>query len=227
MDDKPNNKPDLHHRRSIRLQGFDYSQPGAYFITMCAHNRECLFGDIIHEKMILNDAGIMTQTIWGEMPFHYKGIEIDEFVIMPNHVHGIVVINNVGAGPRACPDSTTYGCLDATNGHHILNTCGGSMNGEKIGQAKGLGQPQGVAPTGRLSLFDVVYRLKTMTTKRYIDAVKQLGWRSFQGKLWQRNYYEHIIRNDVELNGIREYIINNPLNWALDRDNPLIAGKGA
>lgn len=229
MNDKPNNKPNLHRRRSIRLKGYDYSQPGAYFITICTNNRECLFGEIVHEKMVLNDAGNMIQTIWDEMPFNYIGTEIDQFVVMPNHIHGIVFIN-VGAtpcgypdsGPRACPDATLCGCPDATtNGYPILKTRGGSMNGEKIGQ------PQGVAPTGGLSLFDVVHRFKTMTTKRYTDGVKQSGWQSFQGKLWQRNYFEHIIRNDAELNGIREYIIYNPLNWALDNENPSIAEKGA
>jgi putative transposase len=85
--------PDIHHRRSIRLQGYDYSRAGAYFITICTQNRE----------MVLNHAGTMIQTVWNEIPFHYTGTEIDEFVVMPNLIHGIVVIGAVGAGPRACP----------------------------------------------------------------------------------------------------------------------------
>jgi len=86
------------------------------------------------------------------------------------------------------------------------------------GQPQELGQPQGVAPT--LGLPDVVHRFKTMTTKRYADGVKRLGWEPFRGRLWQRNYYEHIIRNEESLNRIREYILTNPMRWELDRENP-------
>ena len=84
--------PKIHRRRSIRLQGYDYSQAGAYFITICTQNRECMFGEIVDGKMVLNHAGNMIQTIWDEIPFHYAGIEIDEFAVMPNHIHGIIVI---------------------------------------------------------------------------------------------------------------------------------------
>ncbi|OYT72620.1 MAG: hypothetical protein CFK48_02500 [Armatimonadetes bacterium CP1_7O] len=97
----------------------------------------------------------------------------------------------VGAGPCTCPDT---------------------------GQPFDMGQPQGVAPT--MSLGDIVHRFKTMTTKRYADGVKQLGWPPFRGRLWQRNYYEHIIRNEESLQRIREYILTNPLRWHLDRENP-------
>lgn len=180
-----------HHRRSIRLQGYDYSWAGAYFITICTQNRECLFGDIVDREMVLNDAGNMNQTVWDEIPFHYPGINIDEFVVMPNHIHGIIII--VGATPRGCP----------------------VVFGQEIGQA------QGPAPTVTvtLSLGDVVHRFKTMTTKRYADGVKQLGWQPFPGRLWQRNYWEHIIRNEMEMNRIREYIHNNPTHWESDRLN--------
>lgn len=176
--------PDIHHRRSIRLQGYDYSRAGAYFITICTQNRECLFGNIIVgatprgcPEMALTHAGTMIQTIWDEIPFHYTGTEIDEFIVMPNHIHGIIVI---------------------------------------------MGQPRGVAPTrntGTLSLGDIVHRFKTMTTKRYADGVKQSGWPTFPGKLWQQNYWEHIIRNQMELNRIRKYVHDNPTQWDLDRMN--------
>lgn len=168
---------DFHHRRSVRLQGYDYSQAGAYFITICTQNRERLFGDIVAvgatprgcPEMVLNDAGTMIQTVWNEIPFHYTGTEIDEFIVMPNHIHGIVII---------------------------------------------------VAGTTRsLSLGDIVHRFKTMTTKRYADGVKQSGWQLFSGRLWQRNYWEHVIRNEMELNRIREYIHGNPTQWESDRLN--------
>ena len=153
-------------------------------------------GDIADGEMVLNDAGKMVQTVWNEIPQFYLWVDIGAFQIMPNHIHGIVII--VGAGPRACPE---IGVPPHT------------------GQAPNTGQPRGVAPTG-LSLPDVVHRFKTMTTKKYTDGVKQNGWSRFDGKLWQRNYYEHIVRNENELNRIQQYIIDNPLQWPTDKENP-------
>jgi len=182
--------PAKHHRRSIRLRGYDYTQTGAYFVTICTHDRQCLFGEIVDGQMVLNDAGRMVETVWNEIPIHYYGVDIDAFQIMPNHIHGIVLL--VGAGPCACP--------------HTVKP-----------PRAGMGQPQGVAPTG-LSLPDVMHRFKTMTTKRYIDGVKQHKWPRFNGKLWQRNYWEHIVRDEQELFRIRQYIINNPAKWEMDRN---------
>ena len=186
--------PKKHHRRSIRLKGYDYSQAGAYFVTICANKRTCLFGGVFDRQIRLNDAGRMVKDVWEEIPIHYSNIELDAFVIMPNHIHGI--INIVGAGPCACPDG---------------------------GEQLNIGQPQGVAPTG-LSLPNIIHRFKTMTTKRYIDGIKNNGWPPFHGRVWQRNYYEHIIRNNDELKQIREYIMNNPLKWEFDRENPDVVG---
>ena len=189
--------PDIHHRRSIRLKGYDYSRNGAYFITICTQNRVCLFGGIEQGEMILNDAGKMVHNIWDEIPAYYEGIEIDAFQIMPNHIHGIIVI--VGAGPCACPDTNA-----------------------NIHKNYGTGQPRGVAPTGndifqtKLSLPDIVHRFKTLTTKKYIDGVKQHNWQPFDKKLWQRNYYEHIIRDEESSHKIQEYIMNNPREWERD-----------
>ncbi len=188
--------PEIHHRRSIRLKNYDYSQPGAYFVTICSQNRQCLFGENKNAAIILNDAGRMITNIWHQIPDYYPGNGIGEFVVMPNHIHGIIF---VGVGLCAYPE---------------------------------MGQPQRVAPTrqkqeiaARLSLPDIVHRFKTITTKQYTDGVKQMGWQPFYGKLWQRNYYERIIRNEDELNEIRQYILSNPIKWALDEENP-DAGKG-
>jgi len=186
--------PAIHHRRSIRLQGYDYSRAGAYFVTMCTQNRECLFGEIVNGEMRLTDAGKMIQAVWDEIPAHYPGIDIDSFIVMPNHIHGIFVI--VGATP----------------GRPVFM------------QAQQDGQTQGSAPTG-LTLPDLVHRFKTMTTKRYADSVKQNGWPPFPGKLWQRNYWEHIVRNEPELNRIREYIHNNPVQWKLEKSHPNNAAR--
>lgn len=201
------------HRRSIRLRGYDYSQPGAYFITIVARDRACLFGEVVDGKMWLNDAGRMIGQTWEEIPSSYPGVETYAFVIMPNHIHGVIIL--VGAGPRACPYTYTN---PQTNSPTKPHTCPESpTKPQGIGQPQGTGQPQGVAPT--MSLPDVVHRFKTLTTKRYIDGVKSRGWLPFPGRLWQRNYYEHVIRNDESLERIRQYITENPLQWVMDREN--------
>lgn len=200
------------NRRSLRLKGYDYSQAGAYFITIVTQNRACLFGEVADGEMRLNEAGRMVESVWSDIPAFYAGVAIDEFVAMPNHIHGIIIL--VGAGPCACPEGPCACPIGV----------GAAPRGRPgYGQPQGVvGQPQGVAPT--LSLPDVVHRFKTLTTKRYADGVRQSGWPPFRGRLWQRNYYEHIVRNDDELHRIREYIANNPLRWALDRENPDVVG---
>lgn len=202
--------PHKHHRRSIRLKGYDYSRMGAYFVTIVTQGRECLFGQVVDGEMRLNDAGRMVQAVWDQLPVFYPGVQVDAFIVMPNHIHGIIVLTGhpVGAGPRACPDNVPKET--------------GQPRGTR--QPQETGQPRGVAPT--LSLPDVVHRFKTMTTKRYADGVKTMGWQPFVGRLWQRNYYEHVIRNDGSLNHIREYIANNPLGWESDRENPDVADTG-
>jgi len=167
--------PTRHHRRSVRLPTYDYTQPGAYFVTICSQHRECVFGEVVQGQMILNGPGQMVELVWRQLPQRYPGVEVDAFAIMPNHVHGIVVLvgaGPVGAGPRACPEPS--------------------------------GRPQGVAPT--MSLPDVIHRFKSLTTAKYRRGVHNDGWQPFPGRLWQRNYYEHVIRNDRELARVRQYI---------------------
>jgi REP element-mobilizing transposase RayT len=186
------------HRRSIRLRNYNYSLAGAYFMTVCVQGKTSLFGEVTDGKMQLNDAGREVQDVWDSIPKYYPGIDIDIFQIMPNHIHGILII--VGAGPRACPDAALSPIVQPRGG------------------AESTGQPQGVAPT--LSLPDVMHRFKTLTTRLYVNGVKQSGWTPFRGRLWQRNYYEHVIRNEESLNHIRQYIADNPTHWSLDRENP-------
>jgi putative transposase len=187
--------PRIQHRRSLRLKDYDYATAGAYFVTICTQHRECLFGEIVAGVMRLNDAGNMIQDVLSQLSIKYASVEMDQFTVMPNHIHMIIFLNtNVGAGPCACPDN----------------------EGSNIRLIKG--QPHRVAPT--MSLPDVVHRFKSLTTLRYSYGVKQQGWPPFPGKVWQRNYYEHVIRNEYDLNEIREYILNNPLKWELDKENP-------
>jgi REP element-mobilizing transposase RayT len=182
-------------RRSIRLADYDYSQAGYYFVTVCTQAGLAVFGNIAEGKMALNDTGRMIAVTWQKIPEYYNGINVDTFQIMPNHIHGIIIVGAdsrfpvgavsrfpVGAGPRACPREV---------------------------------HPQGVAPT-RLSLGDVVGRFKSLTTRKYVDGVNLNKWPSFDTHLWQRNYYEHVIRSENDLSGIREYIVNNPAKWQED-----------
>jgi len=169
--------PARHHRRSIRLRGYDYSQAGAYFVTICTNNRECLFGEVVDGEMRWNDAGRMVNKCWYEIPAHFPHVELDAFVVMPNHVHGIIV---VGAPFMAPHDS-------------------GAMNQGAMNRAPTLG--------------GMVRSFKAVATRR----LRQAGCSAFA---WQRNYYEHIIRNEESLDRIRRYIADNPARWSFDRENP-------
>jgi len=218
--------PEKYHRRSVRLPGFDYAQAGAYFVTICTQERACLFGAAVDGQIRLNDAGRMVQATWEGLPEHYPGVDVDAFVVMPNHVHGIIVL--VGAAPCGRP---------APRGRPVMTESGPPVGAApRVGQPRGVvghprgvvGQPQGVAPTSSgepsggaptLSLPDVVHRFKTMTTKRYADGVRQHGWPRFRVRVWQRNYYEHIIRDEESLHRIRQYIADNPGRWTLDPEN--------
>jgi len=197
--------PDIHHRRSVRLRSFDYSSAGAYFVTVCVQNRECLFGTIKDGQAELNDAGKMIRETWLQMPLRYPGTNVDVHVTMPNHFHGVIILN-VGAPPCGCP------------------SVGFSNKGHPQGGAPTLSLSKEAHPRevdSTVSLPDIVHRFKSLTTTRYREGVLQNGWAPFPGRLWQRNYYEHVIRNEDDLNHIREYIADNPLKWNSDENNPL------
>ncbi len=182
----------IHHRRSIRLKDYDYSQPGAYFVTICMKGKECLFGEINGGIMILNDSGRMVEMVWNELPLRHLGVEIDAFVVMPNHFHGIIVLN--GQTKKGQPQGLPL--QDHRVGVPLVGT-------------------QSVPALG-----DIVGAFKSVSTDEYITGVNQSGWPVFDGKLWQRNYYEHVIRNEESLEEIREYTVYNPLKWDEDSENP-------
>ena len=209
--------PEKHHRRSIRLKGYDYAQSGAYFVTVVTQDRACLFGEVVDGAMCPNDAGRMVETVWDELPAFYPGVDVDRFAVMPNHIHGIIVL--VGAAPRGRPGPCGRPGPRADDGPTPDDPPGATL-----GDATWPGQARGPAPTiatmARMSLGDVVHRFKTMTTKRYADGVKHSGWPFFRGRLWLRNYYERIIRDDAAMDRIRRYIDENPLRWAVDEENP-------
>jgi putative transposase len=205
--------PDIHHRRSIRLTGYDYSQCGYYFITVCTQGQRCLFGEIEKGRMILNDAGKMISCWWNELKNKYPNIEIDEYVVMPNHCHGIInIVGTVGADPvgadlRVCPNrKVEQGGRKESKGEHI----GSPQQGSPV-------QGSPVRPVQGRPIYKMVQWFKTMTTNEYIRNVKQNHWEPFDGRLWQRNYYEQIVRDKNSLSRIREYIIDNPYQWQQDR----------
>jgi putative transposase len=191
--------PERHRRRSIRLKGYDYSQAGAYFITICTLNRECLFGDLIDSEMRLNDAGRIVHEEWLRSADLRSYATINELVIMPNHLHGVIVLqerDRRGTARRAptTPDIEHNAVTETINEGDAIERFGRPMVG---------------------SIPTIVRAVKSATTRRINEHRQTPG-----SPVWQRNYYEHIIRNDDELRRIRQYIVDNPAQWALDRENP-------
>lgn len=189
-----------HHRHSVRLRGYDYTQPGAYFVTLCTHQRECMFGDITEGVMRLNVLGRVVQTCWQALPQHFHAVELDAFAIMPNHVHAVICIVD---RPTSCRGKAS--------------PIGSGVSKNSIGDALPLPRDRGSNPG---SLAAMVQNLKAVSS-RQINRLRGTPGAT----VWQRNYYEHIIRTARELNVVREYIANNPLKWSLDRENPVAHGR--
>ena len=168
--------PNIHHRRSIRLQEYDYTQSGAYFVTMVVRDRSCLFGEIANDEVQLNETGMLVADTWEWLATQYAYVTLDEYIVMPNHLHGIIVIDIRRGGSRTAPT-----------------------------------MPSNRKPLGRL-----VGAFKTVMTKQFNLAHGTKG-----RPIWQRNYYERIIRDGNELARIRKYILDNPTQWSFDRENPM------
>lgn len=168
----PINDNSLRQRKALRLAGYDYHAEAYYYITLCAQGRSCFFGEISNGKVLLNEAGKMVQKVLINVPVRFQNVNLDCFVVMPNHIHAIVVISGTAQGP---------------------------------------------SPT---SLSDIIKDLKTYTTWLYIANIHQKKWPAFEKKLWQRGFYEHIIRDEDSLKRIKNYIVENPLKWELDQENP-------
>ncbi len=197
-------------RKSLRLTGYNYNKSGFYFITICIYNGDYIFGRVKNNKMILNEKGVMINKWWSKLSKKFINIKLDKYVIMPNHIHGI--INLVGADPGVCPPkngenpSRNYFIHElefynkSIKGEHNKNSTKGEHMGSPL-QASNVAIPR------------IVQWFKTMTTNEYIKNVKQKNWTPFYYKLWQRSYYDHIIKTKKELFAIRKYILNNPSNW--------------
>lgn len=200
-------RPVPRRRNKLRLQGADYTQPGAYYVTICTNERQCLFGEVIEGCVLKNTLGQAVTDEWLRTAEIRREVSLDAWVVMPNHLHGIVVIGHPtdrkGGGPLAAIDSRR---LDAT----------GAIAAE-VGRTAERLVPSGPRPG---SLGAIIAGFKSATTRRINELRRTPGM-----PVWQRNYYEHIIRDERTLGRIREYIINNPLQWALDRENPVNAKR--
>ncbi len=177
--------PRRHHRRSIRLKGYDYSLSGAYFITICVHHGQCELGEIHNTEMRLSACGNIVAATWENLPDHYSCIELDAFVVMPNHVHGIVVLVDDSANTLLTAETGLEPALTRNSHRH--------------------------------GLPEIVRAFKSFSA-RQINQSKGIQGQPF----WQRNYYEHIIRNERAYLAIREYILSNPANWGADKLNPVM-----
>jgi putative transposase len=191
--------PQKHHRRSIRLTNYDYSQPGAYYITIVTWHRECLFGEVVDGIMRLNKAGQIVQWEWQELPKQFGYIQLGAYIVMPNHFHGILIFHeHVGATRQ----DLTVGRSGKAASPPLTSEC---IEGSPL--------PRGPKPT---SLGAFIAQFKSRVTKRLwkMPSLKDTP-------VWQRNYYEHIIRNEHDLQNKTDYINANPLLWAQDDENPI------
>ncbi len=166
--------PDLHSRRSIRLRSYNYANTGGYFVTICCRDRKCLFGEIVNEKMILNEYGKIANNTWNELPLHHSNVELCEFIAMPNHIHAILKIagNVMGAVNVAC---------------NVMSN---------------ISPKSGTLPT-------IIRSYKSSVSKQ----IHEHSAPNITVPIWQRNYYEHIIRSETEFARIATYIRNNPILW--------------
>ena len=168
-----NFNPEIHHRHSIRLKNYNYSQAGAYFVTITAYGWYPLFGSIDNGSMNLNEMGNLAQFCWNQIPYHFENAQVDQFIVMPNHVHGIIILTKLNAKTR-----------------------------------------RGAASSALSGLSTIVRSYKSAVTKE-VNIVKGTPG----SPVWQRNYYEHVVRTDKELNDVRQYSLDNPVKWTLDQDN--------
>ena len=179
-----------YNRRSLRLKHYDYAKAGFYFITVCAQNKEHLFGEIVDGVMVLNVAGEMVNTLWYEMMDDFPNVHLHEFVIMPNHIHGIIeIVDNVGADSISALNHDKKICMDPKRAE------------------------MDSAPTSIVDIPRIMQSFKRHTTLQYIKMVKNNTLPPFNKRIWQRNYYEHVIRDDVDYERVATYIINNPVTW--------------
>ena len=195
--------PEEHHRRSVRKLGYDYSSAGAYFVTICTQGKSCLLGQIHEATVHLSHTGRIVKKCWDTLPAWFPYVRLDAFVIMPTHLHGIIWI--IGRGEASVSEDLIC-CEPADLSYEQYASL------YTVADASPLQPACGTKPG---SLASVIQTFKANCTRRVNRVCNHPG-----RPLWQRNYYEHIIRSQKSLEAIREYIEANPANWLLDADNP-------
>ncbi|MFI5252015.1 MAG: transposase [Bacteroidota bacterium] len=209
--------PHKHHRRSIRLKGYDYSQEGGYFITICTHHKNDFFGTIENSEMRYSPIGKIAGKFWNNISKYNNEIELDEFIVMPNHVHGIIIkLHDAGLDGRGVLHTIDFNdrkinLLKIPPANNPPNALNAPFTAEE--------KTSSYISPNKDSLAVLVRTYKMAVTK----WCRKNGHEDFA---WQRNYHEHIIRGEKDLRAIRNYIIQNPLKWALDENNPNNDRKG-
>ena len=195
--------PQTYHRNSLRLKSYDYSQSGGYFVTICTRNREWYFEQYPELRTIVEHG-------WKNIQNRYSNIELDEFIIMPNHLHGIIII-----GDKSSVGATL---AIAKNSDAKTKSVGATLAVAQHNRAGAFDNRAGASPAPTLG--DIIGSFKSLCANNWLKFINKNNINA-PAKIWQRNYYEHIIRNEKELERIRQYIINNSLQWEFDRENHL------
>ncbi|MCC7400479.1 MAG: hypothetical protein IT214_03250 [Chitinophagaceae bacterium] len=246
--------PNIHHRKSIRLKGYDYSQAGMYFITICVQNRACLFGDVVNGEMVLNDAGRIADECWLNIPVHFPNVILHEYIIMPNHVHGIIELvgaknlspHNDTPHDDSSENDTPHNDTPHDDSSHDDTPHNESPHDDSPGQHLSMNSPPELTMTGSFDEMKIGaendsdsfgakydsdgYGAKDFSPLRSpsktvgsivrgfkIGVTKWFRSNGNMENIWQRNYWEHIIRDEKSLQRISEYINNNPINWNTDK----------
>lgn len=169
-------------RKKLRLPDYDYSQEGWYFVTICVKDRKCLFGEVVNGEMVLNEVGKIVDREWNKTSEIRKNVSLDVCIVMPNHIHGIIIIESQNVGVCRWQTRTKRGLESQSIGsliNHFKSAC--------------------------------TKQIKIFFPEKFEQPLETI---------WQRNYYEHVIRNEKSLNEIQNYILNNPLKWEYDKENP-------
>jgi REP element-mobilizing transposase RayT len=208
--------PRIHHRRSIRLRGHDYAGGGVYFITICTQGWISIFGVIAESEMILNEAGRLVRETWGALPQRFESLTLDAFQIVPNHLHGVFVLPGPGLDPALAKatGARVIQPYEDRRGGACPTLVGGSDNSQGTA-SRPLTSGNVTARPRRTSMGEVVGAFKSISTIAVNKLLSRTGTR-----LLHENFYEHIVRDVVELEMIRDYIIHNPQRWLEDPDNP-------
>ena len=211
--------PNIHHRRSIRLKGYDYSKAGAYFITICCEKMACRFGYVKKDGMVLNEFGKIAYNEWVNLLDRFDCFELDVFQIMPNHMHAVLVLKDV------CEDTvnvTVGATLAVGQADFDLDNQNQHLKNFEVFRAGASPAPTTTTTTTmqtnnkkKTTIADIIGAYKSLVSNACLEICKQQNTQ--MGKLWQRNYYEHIVRNDAAYQNISHYILNNPGKWYDDK----------